>query len=63
MRRPRVPGAMQRAALRGVMLRRTGTPVIFDNASRDKPGSRLCGAPLRKSYALHRVRDTVQVFA
>jgi hypothetical protein len=49
---------MQRVALRGVMLRRTGTPVISGNASRNKPGSRLCGAPLRKSYALHRVRDT-----
>src|SRR5947209_13054457 len=42
------------------MLRKTGTPVISDNASRDKPGSRLCGAPLRKRYALHRVRDTVE---
>jgi hypothetical protein len=23
-----------------------------------KPGSRISGAPLRKSFALHRIRDT-----
>ena len=34
----RVPGAMQHAALRGVMLRRTGT------VTAPRPASRLCGA-------------------
>src|ERR1041385_3495566 len=36
-RRPRVPGAMQHAALRGVMLRRTGT--AQSAGVRDGPGS------------------------
>src|SRR3954470_2591455 len=35
-------------------LRRTGTPVTCAQ----KPGPRLCSAPLRKSYALRCVRGT-----
>src|ERR1044072_8573655 len=63
---------MQHAASCGVMLRRPGTPVISAPTAAhhsiaagvtSKPGSRLCGAPLRKGYALHRVRDTQQCSA
>src|SRR5882757_3544031 len=43
---------MQHAALRGVMLRRTGTQLARDCK---KPGSRFCEAARR---ALHRARDT-----
>jgi hypothetical protein len=41
--RTRVPGAMQHAALRGVMLRRTGTVTGAD--VRDGPGSAVHGRP------------------
>src|SRR3954469_24667969 len=51
LRRPRVPGAMQRAALREALLRRTGT-----HATTKLYGPRLCSAPLRKCYAIARRR-------
>ena len=50
---PRVPGATQHAALS-----RRDASQNRDRTKRRRPRrSRLCGAPLRKGYALHRVRD------
>ena len=50
----RVPGAMQHAALS-----RRDASQNRDRTRRRRPRrSRLCNAPLRKSYALHCVRDT-----
>jgi hypothetical protein len=49
----RVPGAAQHLL---VVRCRPGTPV--SSLQIQQPGSRISGAPLRKSSALHRVRDT-----